>query len=183
MVPVGHDVASAMPKDYKLDLIKDSEKTNCRFYSKTGQCGRGADCHFRHDDEKRLLCYKYLNHQTCTADCRLSHVPSIYNRPMCKHFQHSECSNSDCRYAHVHLGGDAKVCEEFRQQGWCSKGFVDCDKTHASLGPAKRPEPPQEKRSSLSIFPDFSVPSEQKLQHVLALRFGQNDEFIQLENN
>ncbi|KAJ3071012.1 hypothetical protein HDU98_005936 [Podochytrium sp. JEL0797] len=115
----------------------DPSKTHCKHYQ-TGRCQLAHKCPYLHDPLHRLICRKHMTPVGCEkgATCKLSHVPTVHNTPVCVHFMTAKgCTHADCKYVHVKPTciPTAEVCVPFARRGYCDA--VDCKERHVWLCP------------------------------------------------
>ncbi|KAM0749500.1 hypothetical protein T439DRAFT_327186 [Meredithblackwellia eburnea MCA 4105] len=102
----------------------------CKFFQKTGVCGKGLTCPYTHDSTRVAICPLSLKNRcpNSASSCPLSHTPNAHRSPHCTHFPN--CRNGiNCPYSHVHVSRDAGVCAAFVGLGWCEKG-AECEERH-----------------------------------------------------
>lgn len=130
-------LGSALSATHHQWRAKERARTLCTYYTRTGQCRRGSQCPFVHDDTKRALCPGALKPAGCIlppATCRLSHTPSAHNVPHCVYYLRDKaCRHPDaCPYTHADVAPDAPLCDAFATLGWCERGAA-CTARHARL--------------------------------------------------
>ncbi|GAA5992758.1 hypothetical protein JCM5350_003376 [Sporobolomyces pararoseus] len=111
--------------------VKPKSDKLCIFFQKTGQCSRAHTCRYVHDSTKISICPQFLrgNCSKPLSTCPLSHHPNSHRSPHCSHFPQCTRKPGTCPYSHVVVSGDAKVCRDFVEFGWCDLG-EECKKRH-----------------------------------------------------
>lgn len=101
------------------------------FFFFSGQCSRAHTCRYVHDSTKISICPQFLrgNCSKPLSTCPLSHHPNSHRSPHCSHFPQCTRKPGTCPYSHVVVSGDAKVCRDFVEFGWCDLGR-ECKKRH-----------------------------------------------------
>ncbi|CAN6674380.1 hypothetical protein TRVA0_052S00914 [Trichomonascus vanleenenianus] len=101
----------------------------CPYYTKTGTCGRGLSCPYKHDNNHISICKHWLMGKCNRPDCTLSHKPTAHNSPLCQFYLKGNCTSDNCKYTHMDVPAGAPVCREFAIDGYCEEGDK-CKKRH-----------------------------------------------------
>lgn len=93
----------------------------CRFFEKTGYCGKGDKCKQAHNKAKVMLCPRLIKGGCTLEKCSLSHEPTEFNVPLCHFYQQGYCKNEHCMFLHVSPEFQL-VCRPFAIGGYCFRG-------------------------------------------------------------
>ncbi|KAF8975806.1 hypothetical protein BGZ46_008837 [Entomortierella lignicola] len=117
-------------------LVPKKPRAFCKFYTRFGQCSRGATCPFVHSRTHLAICKKFLRGKcpNNSNTCHLSHIPSPHTTPACSHFQRAACNKDNCLYPHIRINPQAPICRPFATEGWCETG-INCKDRHVWICP------------------------------------------------
>lgn len=110
-------------------FLSNSMQT-CKFHQK-GNCGKGADCLYRHSKgEKNTVCKHWIRGLCKKMDyCEFLHLYDLNKMPVCHFFrEYGKCSRPECHFLHITKENQVKDCPWY-DRGFCKHG-PNCRNRH-----------------------------------------------------